>query len=159
MKTAFERLATLGFYVLDDDGTVRQAGEGPEDAVKWATSQGHNRQIAYDVRGQFEISTVFLGIDYSHGLGPRRKYFETMIFAEDHFLDQWLLRYETLAEAKAGHHFALHLVQLARKGPRRLKKALPKVLHPMNRLMLGIPWRKPTKDEERLRYILARMTQ
>lgn len=50
-----------------------------------------------------EVSTVYLGIDHSHGHYPMPIIFETMIFAGLSSLDEACWRYATPAAAAAGH--------------------------------------------------------
>jgi hypothetical protein len=50
--------------------------------------------------GEAEVSTVLLVIDHNFGEGPPL-IFETMVFGGPH--DEWMERYSTEAEAKAGH--------------------------------------------------------
>lgn len=53
------------------------------------------------------VSTVWLGIDHSFGMGGPPIIFETMLFSEDPRLDCWQRRYPTEAMARAGHDRAL----------------------------------------------------
>jgi hypothetical protein len=58
------------------------------------------RRVAFDTLGAIEVSTVFLGRDHAFGLGPP-VLFETLVFGGP--LDGDMLRYETYADAEAGH--------------------------------------------------------
>lgn len=56
------------------------------------------------------VSTVWLGIDYSH-TGGTPILFETMVFADPKsFVDTYMRRYHTLDEATAGHAETVTLV-------------------------------------------------
>lgn len=59
-----------------------------------------DRIVAQDNVVDIKISTVFLGIDHSFGVGPPL-IFETMVFGGD--LDQEMDRYSTWKEAVNGH--------------------------------------------------------
>lgn len=50
------------------------------------------------------VSTVFLGVDYSFGAGPKL-WFETMVFPKDDFGDLYVDRYTTWEEAENGHKY------------------------------------------------------
>jgi len=73
----------------------------------------NKRRIDSDYIEGAHVSTIFLGIN--HGFGLRPLWFETMVFDLVMFNDknspelQW--RYETLAEAKAGHERACQWVR------------------------------------------------
>lgn len=65
-------------------------------------SNGENKRVAETpLKGKGYVSTVFLGIDHSHGIGDTPILFETMVFGG--FLDQEIMRYETYEEALKGH--------------------------------------------------------
>lgn len=55
------------------------------DLMKWATwFENADRVVAKTIIGGSEVSTVFLGLDHSFGIGPPIL-FETMVFpTEDH---------------------------------------------------------------------------
>ena len=60
------------------------------------------RVVAYDVLDDVEVSTVWLGIDYTFGLDERApRIYETMIFGGE--LDQVGERYPNRVAAQAGH--------------------------------------------------------
>jgi hypothetical protein len=61
------------------------------------------RRVAFDRVGSLEVSTVWLGLDHAHGIGPPL-IFETMVFDEDGGSSGgYCERYTALAEAMAGH--------------------------------------------------------
>lgn len=55
------------------------------------------------------VSTVWLGLDHSHGHGAPAL-FETMVFGEDNWTDQDCQRYSTELEARIGHSEMVALV-------------------------------------------------
>lgn len=65
------------------------------------------RRVGSDlVRGQYWVSTVFLGIE--HGWGSASHWFETMVFHRDSMRGEYYQnRYETYDEALLGHKQAL----------------------------------------------------
>ena len=94
------------FYVLDDkrqphSATTEEWGEF------WINP--NNRRVAFDEVGDFQISTVFLGIDHSYGNGPP-VLFETMIFDGDNFLD-YQERCATWEQAEQMHQQAIAWVK------------------------------------------------
>lgn len=58
-------------------------------------------EVAWTSVGDVVISTVFLGMDHSFGMGGPPILFETMVFGG--LLDKEQERYSTREEAKAGH--------------------------------------------------------
>ena len=75
------------------------------DLMKWAQwFETADRHVVRDKVGDKEVSTVFLGLDYSFDYLGKAKpiFFETMIFNEKgEAEDDW--RYCTWEEAEAGH--------------------------------------------------------
>lgn len=69
-------------------------GDGPLGLIEWAQAGGV-RRVALTEVGPLEVSTVFLGIDHNHGVGPSGDaiLFETMIFGGD--LEGGPLDYQT----------------------------------------------------------------
>ena len=84
-----------------------------DDVMEWGKWFEHaDRVVQVDILGTFEeitVSTVFLGLDHSFGMGPIPVLFETMIFGGPH--DQYQERYATWDEAVAGHQVALKLAK------------------------------------------------
>ena len=64
------------------------------------------RRVAYDKRGDVEVSTVFLSTNHNYGDGPPL-IFETMIFGGEHSDEQ--SRYTTETQALEGHKTAVAL--------------------------------------------------
>lgn len=85
-------------YILVD----RQVVACP-DTVAWALGQGDedSRRVALTVIGDTEVSTVFIGLDMSHGRAPRPLVFETMVFVDGEATEHH--RHATWEEAAAGH--------------------------------------------------------
>lgn len=80
----------------------------------WAEGFEQRRRVSYDRLGDVEISTVFMGVDTSGGLGRRRRLFETMIFGGQYDEQQW--QYATWDEAETGHAVAVEMVRRAQAG-------------------------------------------
>ena len=73
----------------------------PTTLQEWARMfDGRDRVVGRTEVGKARVSTVFLGIDHSFGMGPPL-WFETMVFGGEH--DEATFRYTTWAEAEAGH--------------------------------------------------------
>lgn len=77
---------------------------------KWAAAFENldNRRVALDeLTEEIRVSTVFLGLDHNFGGGPPLL-FETCVFGlEDNFME----RYTTMAQARAGHARILKRVE------------------------------------------------
>lgn len=87
------------------NGRYKLVGHEPvpvDDLIEWATDfERGPRHVAHD---QFEwgrVSTVFLGLDHSFGIGAKPVLFETMVFGGP--LDGEQERYCTWDEAEEGH--------------------------------------------------------
>lgn len=94
------------YYVLDDNKKAI-----PATLEEWsAMFEKNDRKIAFDVLGDYEVSTVFLGLDHNY-FGGEPLIFETMIFCKDQELDQSCWRYSTYEQALVGHQEALNLVK------------------------------------------------
>ena len=80
-----------------------------EHVIAWADwFEKADRHVASDEIGDVKISTVFIGLDRSFGIGPPLL-FETMIFGGEHDEEQW--RCTTWEEAEKQHAHALALVK------------------------------------------------
>ena len=87
----------MGKYYILDGHTVVVC----DNVLQWAMwFKKANRHIDKTIKGEVEVSTVFLGLDHSFGDGAPLL-FETMIFGGEH--DQYQERYATWEEAEAGH--------------------------------------------------------
>ena len=78
------------------------------DLMEWGqwfeTAERHVAKT--DISDEINVSTVFLGLDYSFGSGAPLL-FETMIFGGEH--DQYQERFETWEQAEEGHKVACSL--------------------------------------------------
>ena len=70
------------------------------DLTTWARSLKSNQMVGLDTIDDQVVSTIFLTVDHSFGVGPPLLY-ETMIFGGEH--DLFCARYSTRDEAAAGH--------------------------------------------------------
>ena len=92
-------------YILKDGVPVQEP-----DLMTWAQwleDADNDRQIEITMIGDVRVSTVFLGLDHSFGVGPPLLY-ETLVFDGEHDGDQD--RYSTLEEAQAGHARMVEMV-------------------------------------------------
>lgn len=86
------------------------------DLMEWARwFEAADRRVARDEVGDVEVSTVFLGLDHSHGRGAPML-FETMTFGGGPRTDEWCSRYSTWDEALAGHGEVVRAVRIAQAG-------------------------------------------
>lgn len=85
-----------GKYILDDEGNVVEVTDLLEWA-EWIEKAGDKKRVAYDEVGDYFISTVFLGLDYSFGVGTDPVLFETMVF------EKKLTKEEVLGKQMAFH--------------------------------------------------------
>ena|SRR3990172_2075693 len=92
----------MKFYDMDGQVITRN-----EWIKLWETRQ----KIAIDKIGEFQISTVWLGLDHSFGSTGAPFIFETMIFCnnESHSLHETRWLYSTREEAEHGHTVAVAL--------------------------------------------------
>ena len=95
-------------YILDGKTVV------PEPNLKkwgeWVQSNSKNRRVKNDEINGVRVSTVFLGLDHSHGGGPPLL-FETMVFNGP--LDQKQERCSTWGEAEKMHEVMCQRVRRA----------------------------------------------
>lgn len=71
------------------------------DPAVWRVARSKVTDAA-DPTKSFDVSTVWLGLDYSFGNGPP-VIFETMVFAEGESGERDSMRYSTRQQAKDGH--------------------------------------------------------
>jgi hypothetical protein len=69
-------MARCFFYVLNENG---QPVAEPDPAIWWLWMAKNKRGVCYDELGAAQISTVFLGMDFSFGEGPPVLW-ETLVF-------------------------------------------------------------------------------
>ena len=85
-----------GKYILRGHKAVPEP-----DVIKWGEwFEKADRKVARTEIDNVKISTIFLGLDHSFGLG-RSLLFETMVFGGS--LNEEVDRYTTWEEAVAGH--------------------------------------------------------
>jgi hypothetical protein len=109
----------LGLYILDGHMPVPV-----EDTLTWARwfETGDKRRVANTSINGWNVSTVFLGLDQSHGFTERPILFETMIFSETQkvkamgkmfrkSMENFCRRYATWDEAVAGHEEAVKMIR------------------------------------------------
>lgn len=70
-----------------------------------------DRTVAKTTIGQYLVSTVFLGLDHQYGDGPPLL-FETMVFGEEDWVEQYMDRYATWEQAERGHEHICALVRI-----------------------------------------------
>lgn len=92
-------------YILKDKKPIRVE---EEEADQWCRTTDTVVIAKTQVSENVEISTVFLGVDYSFGYG-NPLVFETMIFGGEHDTMGW--RYSTWEEAEKGRARALEYLQ------------------------------------------------
>ena len=74
------------------------------DVLTWAQwFETADRKIGFDVIGEKQVSTVFLGIDYNYSSKGKPLLFETVVFPKGELVE----RYSTWGEAEAGHKKAI----------------------------------------------------
>lgn len=81
-----------------------------EDIIKWAKwwEDSDNRQVGRTQIGPYRISTVFLGLDHRFGDKGPPILFETMIFMDNGWNEEWQERCSTWNEAFDMHHKAMN---------------------------------------------------
>lgn len=89
-------------YILKN-GKVEQC----DDLLEWASSfENGSRRVDRTVVGDKLVSTMFLGVDHSFGVGDP-ELFETMVFNNDKTNyashDEYTRRYATMEQAQKGH--------------------------------------------------------
>lgn len=84
--------------------------------LRYVEDDGEYYRVALTHVGPYEVSTVWLGVDHHFGRGVLA-IFETMVFLREdvaepgeRFLDQYMDRYASEAEALAGHQNVVDLL-------------------------------------------------
>lgn len=104
-------------------------GGVPISMEEWSSLLGTElyRRVAWTEIGPYVVSTVWLGLDHSHGSGPPM-IFESMVFTASEWnerygrlLDIDVMRYSTEEEAHRGHD---ELVTLIRATHRSVEEAM-----------------------------------
>lgn len=84
----------------------------PIDFTRWAAIHSDRKQKILKqetINGKL-VSTVYLGINHNYGEGEPL-IFETMIFPEGEWLEDYCERYATKAQALEGHERAVALIK------------------------------------------------
>lgn len=77
----------------------------------YETESGQDRRrVAFDKVDDYEVSTVFLGLDHGHGFTSRPLLFETMIFGNGNG-DEYQTRCSTWDEAVEMHKKAIEFIK------------------------------------------------
>lgn len=94
-------------FMLDEHGQP----VGVEDVLVWARwFESHDRHVAETwINGAIRVSTVYVGVDHSYGLGGPPILWETMIFGGPH--DGYQNRYASADAARAGHELAVLIAE------------------------------------------------
>lgn len=93
----------MGYYILQGRETYKV-----DDLYEWAMAfEKCNRVINKTTIENCDVSTVFLGMDYSYK-GKKPLLFETMIFGGAN--DGYQKRYSTYSESEAGHEMACKML-------------------------------------------------
>lgn len=106
-------------YVLDGHEPVPCCDLDEWSHWMFGAGENQTRRVALDEVGGFEVSTVFLGIDYRWGMTPQPVLFETMVFkiSTGKSVDQ--RRYSTWDEAEAGHREVCADIRTKQPTPRQ----------------------------------------
>lgn len=100
-------------YILRD-GKIYPAT--PMEWGRWFENVENRLVEKTDINGA-SVSTVFMGLDHSHGQGSHKLLFETMVFGST--LNGLTIHTATLGDAKAAHFSAVDRVRRARPRFRR----------------------------------------
>lgn len=110
-------------WILDSDGEPVEAS-----LMEWAMWLEHHRDARVveqtRISAAVAVSTVFLGLDHSWTNEGPPVLWETMTFGG--VFDQYQDRYTSKLDALRGHLWAVELVRLYDRAPRRTRKALKK---------------------------------
>jgi hypothetical protein len=112
----------IGLYTLI--GRLPVPCDDPIAWSEWLARDGVKaRRVGRDQIGPMLVSTVFLGLDHSHG-GDNPMLFETMVFGDEE--DSYQTRCETWEEAEAMHK---HAVEVATGMLERAESSLKQFAH------------------------------
>ncbi len=100
----------LEYYTLDESNnpvpcTLREWG----DLYETETGQDR-RRVASDTVDDYDVSTVFLGLDHGYGFSKKPLLFETMIFGKEPG-DGYQTRCSTWKEAEEMHQKAIQWIK------------------------------------------------
>lgn len=103
------------------DGTPYPNTSENEALFAWAKDLENleYKRVEWTEIGNVQVSTVWLGLDHSFGIGDKPLIFETMIFGGIH--GGYQERYSTEEEAQEGHRKAVAIAQKGRSPIERVK--------------------------------------
>jgi hypothetical protein len=90
----------MGHFILKDGKVVEEP-----DLMKWAQWFEEGDRVVAKTKissGEWEVSTVFLGLDHNFGSGGKPVLWETMVFGGP--MDEYQERYSSVTEARRGHN-------------------------------------------------------
>ena len=97
------------WYILDEDGETPVRATVEECAL-WLSTEHHRKIVEQTQIGDYQVSTVFLGLDHNMSMAPGKPVlWETMIFGPDD--EGYQERYTSYKEAKLGHKKAVWQVR------------------------------------------------
>lgn len=90
------------YFMLTPEGAV----VATDSLAEWVChfEDPTTRKVAFDTVKDYEVSTVFLGIDHNFTPHGPPLLFETMVFPRGSMSDLYCRRYSTKDEAFVGHH-------------------------------------------------------
>jgi hypothetical protein len=107
------------WYILDKNNNVVETS----DVEEWSKFfKSKRRFLFYNKNDKYEISTVFLGINYAYDDNLNQLVFESMVFEHNSRADLDLNRYSTYEEAKLGHIELCHKYEIYYLNPNNEKK-------------------------------------
>lgn len=86
----------MNWYKLNEDKTVTKLPDG-----QYPNLTNEDKRVGYEIVGEAQVSTVFLGLDHRFSENGLPVLFETMIFGGPH--DQFQHRWLTWHEATMFH--------------------------------------------------------
>jgi len=107
------------WYILDENNNVIRTN----DIEIWSNFfKSKRRFLFYNKNDKYEVSTVFLGINYAYDDELSPLVFESMVFEHNSRADLDLNRYSTYEEAKLGHIELCHKYGIYYLNPNNEKK-------------------------------------
>lgn len=97
----------MNLYVLDENN---EPVETNFETWSQFITDNNKRQIKFtQISKDKYVSTIFVGVDFSFGIGPERKLFETAVF--DGHEQPHIVRYSTYEKAIQGHDILVKIVE------------------------------------------------
>lgn len=105
---------TLAHYVVEVGGVIREEPDVKKCAEWLYTAylrdfMDGGKIVKKETIGNYLVSTVFLTLDHQFGEGPPLL-FETMVFPNGSWDEEYMERYSTYQEALEGHKVAVEYV-------------------------------------------------